>query len=63
MLWWQLIKVYSDHKNLAQDALGLTSDRVYHLQLLFAPEIVYINGIHKTVVDANSWLVYNPKVK
>ena len=30
MLWGQGIKVYTDHKNLTRDALGLTSDRVYH---------------------------------
>jgi hypothetical protein len=29
MLWGQEIKVYTDHKNLTRDALGLTSDRVY----------------------------------
>jgi hypothetical protein len=43
MLWGQTIKVYTDHKNLTQDTLGLTSDRVYHWRLLlgeFAPEIV-----------------------
>ncbi len=34
MLWGQTIKVYTDHKNITQDALGLTSDRVYHWQLL-----------------------------
>ncbi len=57
MLWGQTIKVYTDHKNLTQDALGLTSDRVYHWRLLleeFAPEIVYIKGIHNTVADAIS---------
>jgi hypothetical protein len=57
MLWGQTIKAYTDHKNLTQDALGLTSDRVYHWQLLleeFAPEIVYIKGIHNTVADAIS---------
>jgi hypothetical protein len=57
MLWGQTIKVYTDHKNLNQDALGFTSDRVYHWQLLleeFAPDIVYIKGIHNTVVDAIS---------
>jgi hypothetical protein len=65
MLWGQTIKVYTDHKNLAQVALGLTSDRVYHTRLLleeFAPEIVYIKGIHNTVADAISRLDYNPKV-
>jgi hypothetical protein len=57
MLWGQTIKVYTDHKNLTQDALGLTSDRLYHWQLLleeFAPEIVCIKGIHNAVVDAIS---------
>jgi hypothetical protein len=28
MLWGQTIKVYTDHKNLTQYTLGLTSDRV-----------------------------------
>ncbi len=65
MLFWQIIKVYTDHKNLTRDALGLTSDRVYSWQLLleeFAPEIVYIKGIHNSVADAISRLDYNPKV-
>jgi hypothetical protein len=30
MLWGQVIKVYTDLKNLTHDALDLTSDRVYH---------------------------------
>ena len=34
MLWGQHIKVYTDHKNLTQDALGLTSDRVYWWRLI-----------------------------
>jgi hypothetical protein len=34
MLWGQTIKVYTDHKHLTQDTLGLTSDRVYHWRLL-----------------------------
>jgi hypothetical protein len=45
MLWGQDIKVYTDHKSLTRDALGLTYDRVYHWRLLFeeyAPEIIYI---------------------
>jgi len=29
MLWGQIIKVYTDYKNLTRDALGLTSDRVH----------------------------------
>ena len=33
MLWVQQIVVYSDHKNLMQHALGLTSDRVYRWRL------------------------------
>jgi hypothetical protein len=44
MLWGQDIKVYTDHKNLTRDALGLTSDRVYLLHLLleeYAPKIIH----------------------
>jgi hypothetical protein len=44
MLWGQDIKVYTNHKNLTRDALGLTSDRVYRWRLLleeYAPEIIY----------------------
>jgi len=47
MLWGQSIKVYTDHKNLTRDALGLTSDRVYRWRLLleeYALEIVYRSG-------------------
>jgi hypothetical protein len=48
ILWGQDTKVYTDHKNLTRDALGLTSDRVYHWRLLLeehAPEIIHIKGI------------------
>jgi hypothetical protein len=65
MLWGQQIKVYTDHMNLIRDALGLTSDRVYQWRLLleeYALEIVYIKGIHNTVVDAISRLKYNPEI-
>jgi hypothetical protein len=65
MLWGQDIKVYTEHKNLTRDALGLTSDRVYRLQLLleeYAPEIIYIKGIHNTVADAILQLEYDPKL-
>jgi hypothetical protein len=65
MLWGQDIKVYTDHKNLTRDALGLTSDRVYRWQLLleeYAPEIINIKGIHNTVADAILQLQYDPKL-
>jgi hypothetical protein len=55
MLWGQDIKVYTDHKNLTRDALGLTYDRVYRWRLLleeYTPEIIDIKGIHNTVSDA-----------
>jgi hypothetical protein len=42
MLWGQSIVVYTDHKNLIQATLGLTSDRVYRWRLLleeYGPEI------------------------
>ena len=62
MLWGQQIKVYTSHKNLTRDGLGLTLDRVYQWRLLleeYAPKIVYIKGIHNTVADAISRLEYN----
>ncbi len=65
MLWGQQIKVYTDHKNLTRDGLGLTSDRVTRWRILleeYAPEIIYIKGIHNTVADAISWLDYDPKL-
>ena len=66
MLWGQQIKVYTDHKNLVQDALGLSSNCVYCWQLLleeFGPDIVYIKGIDNTVADAISYLEYDPNKK
>ncbi len=65
MLWGQDVTVYTDHKNLTRDALGLTSDRVYHWRLLleeYAPEIICIKRIHNTVADAISQLEYDPKL-
>jgi hypothetical protein len=65
MLWGQRIKVYTDHKNLMRDALGLTSDRVYRWRLLleeYGPDIVYIKGVDNTVADAISRLDYNPEI-
>jgi hypothetical protein len=57
--------VYTDHKNLTRDALGLTSDKVYQWRLLleeYAPQIMYIKGIHNTVADAISQLDYDPQL-
>ncbi len=33
MLWGQNIKVFTDHANLMRDALGLTLDQVYQLEI------------------------------
>ena len=63
MLWGQQIIVYTDYKNLMQDALGLTSDQVYRWTLLleeYGPTIMYIKGIHNTVADTISQLDYGP---
>jgi len=65
MLWGQRIIVYTDHKNLTRDGLGLKSDRVAHWRILleeYAPEIIYIKGIHNPVTDAISRLDYDPKL-
>jgi len=58
MLWGQKLMVFTDHKNLIQDALGLTSDRL--LLEEYGPEIVHIKGIHNTVADAISRLDCSP---
>ncbi len=57
MLSGQQITVYTDHKNLVQEALGLTSDGIYQWRLLiedYGLNIVHIKGIHNTVMDAIS---------
>ncbi len=65
MLWGQQINVFTDHKNLRQDGLGWTSNRVTCWRILleeYGPKIIYIKGIHNTVADAISQLDYVPKV-
>ena len=56
------IKIFTDHKNLTEDALGYTSERVLRWRLLmkeFGPEIEYIKGKHNSVADAISRLDYS----
>jgi hypothetical protein len=65
MRWGQSRKVYTDHANLMRDALGMTTDQVYQWRLLleeYGPKIVYIKGIHNTVVGAISRLEYDPSI-
>ena len=65
MLWGQRLKVFTDHKNLVRDALGLTCNRVYQWHLLleeYGPEIVYIKGEDNIVADAISRLEYDPEI-
>ena len=57
MQWGQRSKVYSDHKNLIQDTLGLTSDCVCQWRLLLEEEIMHIKGIHNTVTDVWSRMI------
>ncbi len=57
MLWGQRLNVYTDHKKLTKDGLGLTSDRVTRWRILleeYAPKIIYIKGIHNAVTNAIS---------
>jgi hypothetical protein len=66
MLRGQNIKVFTDHTNLMRDALVLTLDQVYQWRLLleeYVTEIIYIKGIHNTVVDTVSRLEYDPSIK
>jgi len=65
MLWGQRIIVYTDHKNLTRDGLDLTCDRVARWTILleeYAPEIIYIKGIHNAEANAISRLNYDPKL-
>jgi hypothetical protein len=56
-LWGQSINVFTEHKNLKKDTLGLISDIIYHWRLLlekYAPKVTHIKEIHNTVADAIS---------
>ncbi len=62
ILWGQKIVVYTDHKNLMQDAWGITCDRFYIWRLLlneYGPKIIYIKRIHNTVADPISSFDYS----
>ena len=59
MLWVQKINVYKNHKNLVQEALGLTCDCIYRWRIILQgcnPDIVYIKGTENIVADALSRL-------
>ena len=52
MLWEQQIVIYTDHKNLTQDALGLLSNRVYRWRIIlkeYGPKIINIKEEHNAV--------------
>ena len=64
MLWGKKIVVYTDHKNLIQDALGSTSNRVFRWRIIlweYGPNIIYIKVIHNTAADAISRLEFSLK--
>ena len=66
MLWGQQIVVYTDHKNLMQKALRVTSDRGYRWRLIieeYGPKIIYIKGKMNTMADAISRLDFLPKAE
>ena len=63
MLWEQRLKVFPNHKNLIQDALGLTSDHIFWWRLLLeelGPKIMHIKGINNMVDGAISRLDLGP---
>ena len=64
MLSRRRTKIYTDHKNLTKDALGLTSDlTLYQWRLLleeYGTKIMHIKGIHSTVAYAIAQLDFGP---
>jgi hypothetical protein len=66
MLWGQRLRVFTDHKNLIQSALGYTCNRVYRWRLIleeYSPEILHISGQDNIVADAISRLDFKEEVK
>ncbi len=58
--------MFTDHKNIMSDALGLILDQVSKCRLLlqeYGPKIVYdIKGMHNTIAGAILRLEYHPSV-
>jgi hypothetical protein len=73
MLWGQDRKVYTDHKNLTRDALGLTSDRVLPLTrwwdrppkfFFFSPSPEHKNrGLNFSAVGPPYWPYLGPRTE
>ena len=62
LIWGQYLKVFTDHKNLTHDVLGLPCNRVYRWRLPledYGPDIVYLEGYNNVVADAMSCLKYH----
>ena len=62
MFWGQKLKVYTDHKSLVRDVLGLRCDPVYRWRLIleeYDPGIVYIKGTDNNLADTVSCLEYD----
>ena len=60
MMWGQRINVYTDHKNLTQDGLGLPSNRVTRWRILleeYTPKIINIKVIHNADALSHDWIM------
>ena len=62
MLWGQKITIFTDHKNLKQDALGTASDRVYRWRLLLE-EFVCHSAFMQYLADKNDINVHQIRWK
>ena len=66
MLWGQKLRLFTDHKNMIQSALGYTCNPVYRWRLIleeYDPEILYIKGENNIAADGISRLDYNEEEK